>query len=79
MDMIKKFFPFSFGVRDVIDLVIKIVIYLVVGLVISLICRVIGIIPVIGPIIGWLVGSVVDLYALVGIVLSVLDFLKVIK
>ena len=34
---------------------------------------------VIGAIIGWLVGSVVDLYVLVGIVLTVLDFLKVIK
>ena len=31
MDMIKKIFPYSFGAKDAIGLVIKIVVYLVVG------------------------------------------------
>ena len=79
MDMIKKLFPYSFGAKDAKELLIKIVTYLVVGLVVGLICWVVGLIPILGPIVAWLVGSVVSLYNLVGIVLAVLDYLKVLK
>lgn len=79
MDLLKKFFPYSFGAKDVTGLVIKIVVYLVVGLIVSLVCKLVSLIPFVGPIVAWLVGSVVDLYVLVGIVLTVLDYLKVLK
>ena len=79
MDMIKALFPYSFGAKDIKALAIKIVVYLVVGFVVGLVCSVIGLIPILGPIIGWLVGGIVGLYDLVGIILAVLDFLKVLK
>lgn len=79
MDMLKKFFPYSFGAKDVSGLIIKIVVYLVVGLIVTLVCKLISLIPILGPIVAWFVGAVVDLYVLVGIVLLVLDYLKVLK
>ena len=79
MDMIKKIFPYSFGVKDVTNLAIKIAVYLVVGVIVGLLCGIIGLIPILGPIIGWLVGGVVGLYNLAGIVIAVLSYLKVLK
>ncbi len=72
MDMLKKFFPYSFGAKDVTGLVIKILVYLVAGAVVGF---VLGLIPLIGG----LLGSLVGLYSTVGIVLVILDYLKVIK
>lgn len=72
MDMLKKFFPYSFGAAEVKDLVIKIIVYLVAGAVIG---WVVGLIPLVGG----LIGSLVGLYGTVGIVLLVLDYLKVLK
>ena len=48
MDMLKKYFPFSFKAKDVKDLVINIVIYLVVSIVGGWVLGLIGAIPVIG-------------------------------
>lgn len=72
MDMLKKFFPYSFGAAEVKDLVIKIIVYLVAGAVIG---WVVGLIPLVGG----LISSLVGLYGTVGIVLVVLDYLKVLK
>ena len=72
MDMLKKFFPYSFGAAEVKDLVIKIIVYLVAGAVIG---WVVGLIPL-G---GGQISSLVGLYGTVGIVLVVLDYLKVLK
>ena len=72
MDMLKKFFPYSFGAAEVKDLVIKIIVYLVAGAVIG---WVVGLIPLVGG----LIGSLVGLYGTVGIVLVVLDYLKGLK
>ena len=79
MEMIKRYFPLSLNIKDVKDLVIKILIYLVLELVVGLICKVIGFVPAVGGIVAWAVGTVVGLYVLVGIVLAVLDYLKVLK
>lgn len=78
MDMLKKFFPFSFKSKEVKDLIINIVIYLVVSIVGGWVLGLLGGIPVIGLVAG-LVGSLLGLYCLVGIVLAVLDFLKILK
>lgn len=79
MQLLKTIFPFSFGVKDVVDLIIKIVIYILVGVVATLICWVIGLIPFIGGILAWLLGTVIDLYVLVGIVVAVLVFCKILE
>ena len=72
MDTLKKFFPYSFGAKDVAGLVIKIVVYLVASAVLGF---VIGLIPLVGG----LVASLIGLYSTVGIVLAVRDYLKVLK
>jgi len=78
MDMLKKFFPFSFKSKDVKDLIINIVIYLVAGIVGGWVLGLLGGIPLLGVIFD-LIGSLFGLYCLVGIVLAVLDFLKILK
>ena len=79
MDMLKKFFPFSFKEKkDVAALVINVLIYLVVGLIAGFAIGLLAIIPIVNLIVG-LLGGLIDLYVLVGIVLSILDYLKVLK
>ena len=79
MDLLKQLFPLSFGKKeDVTGLVVNLIIYLVVGLVASLAIAILSHTPLVGFLIGML-GGLVDLYVLVGIVLSVLDFLDMLK
>jgi len=79
MELLKTIFPFSFATKnDVVALVINIVIYLVVGAIAGLIIGLLAKIPVIGILFG-LIGGVIGLYCLVGIILSVLDYMKVLK
>ena len=86
MDMLRKFFPFSFKEKkDVAALIINVLLYIVAGIVIGFVLGLLdllGAIPVIGTILALvlkLVSSIVELYILVGIVLSFLDYFKVIK
>ncbi len=86
MDMLKKIFPLSWKyTKDLTSLVIGIVIQLIVGIVAGLILWVAGFltaIPVLGLILALILriaGSLVDLYVLVGIILQLLIFFKVIK
>ena len=78
MDKLKKIFPYSFGAAGVKALVIKIVVYIVVGFVVGLVLGLLGAIPLLG-IIFRIIGWVVDIYCLVGIILAVLDYMKVLK
>lgn len=79
MDLLKKIFPLSFGAKkDVAALIINILIQLVVAVVVGFIIGIVATIPVIGIIVG-LVGGLVDIYFLAGIVLSCLDYFKVLK
>ena len=53
MEMLKKFFPFSFvEKKDVAALVINVLIHIVVGFVIGLVIGLLDFIPVIGLILG---------------------------
>ena len=72
MEMLKKFFPYSFGAADVKALVIKVIIYLVVSAVGGWI---LGLLPLVGGILSWVLG----LYCTVGWILAILDYLKVLK
>ena len=86
MDMLKKFFPFAFKSNDLTKFIIALVIFVLVGAVgvavIEVAAKILGAIPLVGGILAWavgIIGSVVGLYSLVGIVLSILVFVKVIK
>jgi len=79
MKLLKTYFPLSFDTKDIVTLLIKVAVYLVAGVIVGLVCAVIGFIPILGPIVGWVVGTVAGLYILGGIVLAILDFLKVLK
>ena len=78
MDMLKKFFPFSFKVEEVKSFIISLVVYVLIDVVCGLVIGLLAKIPLIGIIFS-LVGTIIGLYALVGIVLSILVFVKVIK
>lgn len=72
MDILKKLFPLSFKEKNGVGgLIVNIIIHLVADLVAGLI---IGLIPILG-----LLGGLIGLYFTVGIVLSVLDYLKILK
>lgn len=87
MDALKKFFPLSFSkAGSTNDLVVGIIIYIVIGLIAGLVLGFAGLItgwiPLLGAVIGWVlraVCGVIDLYCLIGLVLLVLKFLKVIN
>ena len=87
MDTLKKFFPLSWKyTKDVSSFIIGLIIYVVasiiVGAVIGLATLLVAWIPVVGAIIAWLLGivsSLVGVYLLVGIVILILVFTKVIK
>ena len=79
MDILKKLFPLSFtNKKDVVALIINVLIQLVVGIGIGVLIAIFVHLPIVGWIIG-ICGGLVDLYVLVGIILSILDYLKVLK
>lgn len=79
MDLLKKYFPYSFGVKDLTDLIIKIIVYVVAGVIVATIAGLIGQIPLVGSILGWVIGTVANIYTTVGWILAILDYLKVLK
>lgn len=78
MDAIKKYFPFAFKATELKPFIISLVIYALIDVVCGFVLGLLAQIPVIGIIFS-LVGTLVGLYALVGIVLCILVFVKVIK
>lgn len=78
MDILKKVFPLSFKVEDLKAFVIALVVYVLVDIICGVVIGLLVKIPVIGVIFS-ILGSVIGLYALVGIVLAILAYLKVIK
>ncbi len=78
MDFLKKFWPRAFKADDVATMIINIIIYLVVGAIAGLLIGILSNIPVVKLVTG-IAGALVDIYCLVGIVLSVLKFCKVVK
>ena len=78
MDLLKQIFPLSFGSKDVASLVIKAIVYLVVGVIAGVLIGVLNHIPVVNWITG-IVGSFIGIYVLIGIVVAILDYLKILK
>ena len=88
MDLLKKIWAFYFTVKkkDVTSLVVNLIIWIIAaaiaGLVLWLATAITGWSPVVGWLVGILVGiigTVVEIYSLVGIVLSILNFCDVLK
>ena len=79
MDTLKKFFPYSFKEKkDAAALVINIILYLIAGFVVGVIASLLQFIPFIGWIVSISAGAS-DLYILIAIVISVLDYCKILK
>lgn len=79
MDMLKKFFPLAFKPKkDIAALVINIIIHLVVDAVAGVLIGILANIPLIGVIVS-AVGGLVGLYFTISLVLSILDYFKVLK
>ena len=79
MDLLKKVFPYAFAEKkDVAALIINVIVFLVIGLVVGVVMGLLKNIPVLGLIIN-LVGGLFDIYVLATIVLSILDYLKILK
>ena len=78
MDMLKKFFPAAFKATEVKAFIISLIIYTLIDVVCGFVIGLLAKIPLIGIIFS-LVGSLVGLYALVGVILSILVFVKVVK
>jgi hypothetical protein len=78
MDTLKKFFPFAFQATELKPFIISLVIFALIDIVCGLVIGLLAKIPLIGIIFS-LLGTVIGLYALVGIVLSILVFVKVLK
>ena len=77
--MLKKIFPLSFKyIKDVPNLIIGIVLYLVAGIVGGVLLGIAGLIPVVGIVVR-IFGGLLDLYVLVGIIILLLVYFKIIK
>ena len=88
MELLKKIWFYSFKVerKNVSSLVVNLIVWVVAafiaGIVLWLATSLTGWIPIIGWLIGVIVGiagGAVELYSLIGIVLSILVFLDVLK
>ena len=79
MELIKKIFPLSFTEKNTIGaLIINILIQIIVCAIAGVVIAICATIPVVGIVIGF-VGGFIGLYELIGIVLSILDYAKVLK
>ena len=76
MQFVRTYFPLSFRGPSLKDMLISILIYIVLDIVCGLIIGLLGALPLIGwlfAIVGWVAG----IYFFVGIIIAVLNFLKV--
>ena len=78
MELLKKYFPFAFKATEVQPFIISLVVYALIDVVCGVIIGLLAKLPIVGIIFS-LLGSLIGLYALVGIVLSILVFVKVVK
>ena len=79
METLKRYFPYAFAAKkDVAALVINILIHIVVGAVIGFVFSLLSFIPILGIIIG-LAGTLIDIYITASLVLSILDYFKILK
>ena len=78
MDTLKKIFPHAFKATELKAFIVSLIIYILIDIVCGFVIGLLAKIPLIGIIFS-ILGSIVGLYALIGIVLAILVFVKVIK
>ena len=79
MEKLKKIFPISFKEKtDIGVLIVCIIIYLAVALIAGLVIGIFSGIPFLKVLFG-IAGAVVEFYVAMGIILLVLDYLKIFK
>ena len=79
MATLKKLFPYSFKAKkDIGALIVNVLIYLVFDIVAGAIIGLLSDIPLVGLVFG-LVGALLGLYVTVGLILSILHYLKLVK
>ena len=78
MDRIKKYFPIAFKATELKPFIISLILFCLIDLVCGFVIGLLAKIPLIGVLFS-ILGAVIGLYAFVGIVLSILVFVKVVK
>ena len=78
MATLKKFFPNAFHSTELNPFIFSLILYLIIDIVCGVVIGFLAKLPIIGIIFS-VIGSIVGLYALAGIVLSILVFLKILK
>lgn len=78
METIKKIFPHAFNAVELKPLIFSLVIYVLIDVVCGFIIGILAKIPLLGIVFS-IIGTAIGLYALIGIILSILVFLNVIK
>lgn len=79
MDLLRKLWPLSFRKKNSLtDLLAVVIVFIIVDFVCGLAIGLLSHLPLIGGLIS-LVGSIIGLYFLVGIILTILDYLKLLK
>lgn len=78
MDILKKIFPFAFKSTEKNEFIVSLVIHGLGAIIGGLIIGLLATLPVVG-VLFTLMGSLVDVYCLGGIALSILVFLKVLE
>lgn len=79
METLRKIFPYSFQPKkDLGALIVNILLHVVAGIVIGFVLGLCLLIPVINILAG-LASSLVEIYLAAGVVISVLDYLKLLK
>ena len=78
MDVLKKIFPHAFATNSLVSLIVRIIIYVVIGAIAGFLIGILAKFPIINIFTG-VIGSIVELYVLGGVILSILVFLKIVK
>ena len=86
MDMLKKLFPRAFAATEQSKLINTLIVYIVIAVIGAVVGWVVGTllgwIPLVGFLVGLVLkiaGTIVDVYAIGGVVLTLLVYFKVIK
>lgn len=78
MKTLKKLFPYSFGKKaSLLTLLINVIVYLVIGAIAGVAIMLLAHIPIVNLVVG-ILGGLVDLYVIIGIILSILNFFKIV-
>ena len=79
METLRKLFPYSFQPKkDIGSLIVNVLLHMVAGIVIGFLCTILFFIPLLGLLAG-LISALAELYLTAGVILSVLDYLKLLK